>query len=183
MLAYSSIEHMGVLALGAAAVGPLALAAVLLHMLGHGLVKAVMFVVAGRILAAEGTSRTDDVRALMARRPDLARPLLAGTAALLGFPPFVLFFTEAAIVVACWQRGMGWAVAGALVLLLIVFAGLSRHIAAMTLGAPAEVPSRPAPGRTAPLALALGAAAVLGFAAVPLAGPLGDAAAALAGAR
>ena len=185
MLAYSSIEHMGIMALGAAAGGPLATAAVLLHMLGHGLVKAVMFVVAGRILAAEGSSRTDDVRALLARRPDLARPLLAGTAALLGFPPFVLFFTEAAIVIACWQRGLGWAMTAALVLLLIVFAGLGRHVAAMSLGEPTENTGFPprAVGRRVPLALALGLAAVLGFAAVPLAGPLGDAAAALAGTR
>ena len=87
LLAYSSIEHMGIMALGAAVGGTLATTAVLLHMLGHGLVKASMFVVAGRILAAEGSSRIDDVHGLLARRPDLARPLLAGTAALLGFPP------------------------------------------------------------------------------------------------
>ena len=54
LLAYSSIEHMGMLALAAAIGGALAIAAVLLHMLGHGLVKAVMFVVAGRILAERG---------------------------------------------------------------------------------------------------------------------------------
>ena len=79
------------------------------------------------------------------RRPDLARPLLAGTAALLGFPPFVLFFTEVAIVVAGWQAGLGWAMGIALVLLLVVFAGLSRHVSAMTLGAPAGAPA-PGPG-------------------------------------
>ncbi len=106
-------------------------------MLGHGLVKASMFVVAGRILAAEGSSRIDDVHGLLARRPDLARPLLAGTAALLGFPPFVLFFTEVAIVVAGWTNGLGLAMAAALLLLLVVFAGFSRQVAAMTLGVPA----------------------------------------------
>ena len=105
LLAYSSIEHMGIMALGAAVGGTLATTAVLLHMLGHGLVKSTMFVVAGRILAAEGSSRIDDVHGLLARRPDLARPLLAGTAALLGFPPFVLFFTEVAIVIAGWATG------------------------------------------------------------------------------
>ena len=78
LLAYSSIEHMGIMALGAAVGGTVATTAVLLHMLGHGLVKATMFVVAGRILAAEGSSRIDDVHGLLARRPDLARPLLAG---------------------------------------------------------------------------------------------------------
>ena len=55
MLAYSSIEHMGIMALGAAAGGVLAAERrVLLHVLGHGLVKASTFVVAGRILASRG---------------------------------------------------------------------------------------------------------------------------------
>jgi hydrogenase-4 component F len=194
MLAYSSIEHMGLMALGAAIGGPLATAAVLLHMLGHGLVKAAMFVVAGRILAAEGSARTADVTGLLERRPELARVLLAGTAGLLGFPPFVLFLTEVAIVVAGWQAGLGWAMGIALVLLLVVFAGLARHVLAMTLGAPAgtapdagqppHATGAPAPPpRRLPLQLALAAAIALGFLAVPLADLLGQAAAVLAGAR
>jgi hydrogenase-4 component F len=138
LLAYSSIEHMGLLALGAAAGGTLARAAVLLHVLGHGLVKAAMFVLAGRILAWAGTSRVDGVRDLLARRPDLAVPFLAGAAALAGFPPFVLFFTEIAIVLAGWRRGLGAVMATALVLLLVAFAGIVRHVAAMTLGPPSR---------------------------------------------
>jgi hydrogenase-4 component F len=136
LLAYSSIEHLGLLALGAAVGGPVARAAVLLHMLGHGLVKATMFVLAGRILAWAGTSRVDGVRDLLARRPDLAVPFLAGAAALAGFPPFVLFFTETAIVLAGWRRGLGWVMGVALVLLLVAFAGIVRQVTAMTLGAP-----------------------------------------------
>ena len=62
MLAYSSIEHMGLLALGAAVGGPLATAAVLLHMLGHGLAKSTLFLGAGRILQATGTSQIAGVR-------------------------------------------------------------------------------------------------------------------------
>ena len=202
LLAYSSIEHMGIMALGAAVGGTVATTAVLLHMLGHGLVKATMFVVAGRILAAEGSSRIDDVHGLLARRPDLARPLLAGTAALLGFPPFVLFFTEVAIVIAGWANGLGLAMAVALLLLLVVFAGFGRQVAAMTLGMPAAtaigdaatVDEQQAPlahpvtagagtGRAAPLLVALTAAVLLAFAARPLAEMLTSAAAVLAGAR
>ena len=183
MLAYSSIEHMGLMALGAAIGGPLATAAVLLHMLGHGLLKAVMFVVAGRILAAEGTARTADVSGLLARRPELARPFLAGTAGLLGFPPFVLFFTEVAILVAGWQAGLGWAMGIALALLLLVFAGLARHVMAMTLGVPVveDGTEQPTVGRRAPLVLALAAAIALGFLAIPLAEILTQAASVLAG--
>ena len=54
MLAYSSIEHMGLIALGAAIGSPLAIAAVLLHILGHGLAKSVLFLAAGQILQLTG---------------------------------------------------------------------------------------------------------------------------------
>ncbi|HEY4992266.1 MAG TPA: proton-conducting transporter membrane subunit, partial [Nakamurella sp.] len=66
MLAYSSIENMGLLALGAAIGSPLAIAAVLLHILGHGLAKSVLFLGAGRVLQVTGTSQIDGVRGLAA---------------------------------------------------------------------------------------------------------------------
>ena len=119
MLAYSSIEHMGLLAVGAAVGGPLALAAVLLHMLGHGLAKATLFVVAGRILAVEGTSRIDDVRGLLARRPGSPCRSSPAMAALLGFPPFACSSPRSAIVVAGWQAGLGWAWGRRSLLLLV----------------------------------------------------------------
>jgi hydrogenase-4 component F len=187
LLAYSSIEHMGLLALGAAAGGSLARAAVLLHILGHGLVKAAMFVLAGRILVATGSSKVADVRNLLADRPGLAGPFLAGTAALLGFPPFVLFFTEVAILVAGWQRGLGWAMAIALVLLLVVFAGFGRAVLTMTVLRSRGVPALGRGPRTVvgqlPVVLPLGLAAVLPFAAWPLVGVLTQAATALGGGR
>jgi hydrogenase-4 component F len=188
LLAYSSIEHMGLLALGAAIGSPLALGAVLLHMLGHGLAKAGLFVVAGRILAAEGSARISDVRSLLTRRPALAVPFLVGMVALLGFPPFGLFVTELAIVYAGWRQGLGWAMAVALVLLLVVFAGLARHTLAMALtgpdgeshgseggshGSDEQVPPHGgrhgyAEGPVVPLVLALGTVALLGVAVWPL---------------
>ncbi len=105
MLAYSSIEHMGLLALGAAAGGPLALGAVLLHVLGHGLAKTVLFLGAGRILQITGTSRIDDVRGLAARQPVLAGALGLGVLALLGLPPFSLFASELGIARAGFTAG------------------------------------------------------------------------------
>lgn len=188
MLAYSSIEHMGVLAVGAAVGGPIALAAVLLHLIGHGLAKASLFVVAGRMLAAEGTTTIADVRGLLARRPDLAVPLVVGMTALLGFPPFALFFSEVAIVLAGWRAGLGWAMGLTVALLLAVVAGLVRATASMVLG-PAHDDEAPRPSRaagrgsdrgpTTPLVLALGVTAVIGFVAVPVGDVLARAAAAL----
>ncbi len=192
LLAYSSIEHMGLLALGAAAGGPLAIAAVLLHMLGHGLVKSSMFVLAGRILGYTGSHYIADVRNLLRRRPDLGGPFLLGAAALLGFPPFVTFFTEVAIIVAGFQRGLGWQMLLACALLLVVFAGIARHVLAMTVGSdldPEVSRNSPAPRdkparyRQVPIGLALAVSAAIGFAAWPLATPLIAAVAALGGAR
>jgi hydrogenase-4 component F len=186
MLAYSSIEHMGLLALAAAAGGTLALAAALLHVLGHGLAKSSLFVVSGRILAAEGTTRISGIRGLLARRPGVAVPYLAGMAALLGLPPFSLFFSEVAIVVAGFQRGLGVVMVVAVGLVLVLFAGLARHTAAMTMGAgPAAAPAPDGTllGPQTPLVLALGVTAVVGLAAGPLATLLAEAGAVLAGAR
>ena len=110
MLAYSSMEHMGLIALGAAIGSRLAIAAVLLHMAGHGLAKTVAFLSAGHILHQR--RHEPDRRGARPGHPD-ARcwPGLFGLAvlALLGFPP-------AACSPASWASpgpvpppGLGWA--------------------------------------------------------------------------
>jgi hydrogenase-4 component F len=151
LLAYSSIEHMGLMAVAAAIGGTLATGALLAHMIGHGIVKAAMFLHAGRILSATSSSRIAEVTALLKRSPSLARPWLTGMAALAGFPPFPLFFTEVAIVVAGWQAGLGPAMTAVVALLLIAFAGLTRHSLTMTLESAANAQDR-APGAPSPAA-------------------------------
>lgn len=175
MLAYSSIEHMGIVALAAAIGGPLAITAALLHVLGHGLIKSTLFIVAGRVLIAEGTASIPGIRRLTARRPDLAVPLIVGLVALLGLPPFSLFFTEVAIGFAGFQAGLGWAVVLAMALLAVLFAAMLRLGAGMTLGPAESSPSLPVTradrlgtGPQLPLVLALATAIVIGFAVGPL---------------
>jgi hydrogenase-4 component F len=183
MLAYSSIEHMGLLALAAAAGGRLAMAGALLHVLGHGLAKSTTFVASGRILAAEGTTTMADIRGLLARRPGVAVPFLVGVVALLGLPPFSLFFSEVAIVVGGFQQGLGWVMAGAVLLLLVMFVAMSRHVVAMLFGAgPPEAAADRAPyGPRLPLILALAVTGVIGFVAGPFATLLTRASSVLAG--
>ena len=186
MLAYSSIEHMGLLALAAAAGGVLALSAALLHVLGHGLAKSSTFVASGRILATEGTTSITDIRGLLIRRPGVAVPFLVGMVALLGLPPFSLFFSEVAIVIAGVQRGLTSVMAVAVLLMLVLFAGLARHTAAMMFGqgpATEEQPDGATHGPWLPLALALGATVVVGLAAGPFSTILVQAAAVLGATR
>ncbi len=136
LLAYSSIEHMGLVAVAAGIGSRLALAAMLLHLLAHGLAKASTFVVAGRILRTYGSTRIADVRGLVRGHPRIGVPFVAGAAALLGLPPSAVFLTETAIVVAGFRAGYGWATGATLVLLLVVFVGMGRHVLTMALAPP-----------------------------------------------
>jgi hydrogenase-4 component F len=147
MLAYSSIEHMGLLALGAAAGGTAATAAVLLHVLGHGLVKSVLFLGAGRLLQITGTSRIDRVRGLAGREPVLAGCIGFGVLALIGLPPFSIFASELGIARAGLADGIGWAMAAALVLVVVIAAAVVAHTSRMLLGETLDEPeSTPKPG-------------------------------------
>ncbi|WP_024288529.1 proton-conducting transporter membrane subunit [Cellulomonas sp. KRMCY2] len=172
LLAYSSIEHMGLVIIGVAIGTPLAVAALLLHILGHGLAKAVLFCASGQILASEGTTRIADVRGLLARRPVLAGSFALGLAALLGLPPFSLFVSELALARAAADAGVFWAVAVALVLLLVVFVAIAGHAAGMLFGAAPSGLATAAPTSTraaaAPLVTGLIALAILGVVAWPL---------------
>lgn len=189
MLAYSSIEHLGLVALGAAFGSPLALAAVLLHVLGHGLAKGVLFLGAGRILQVTGTSRIDDVRGLLARHPVLAGGVGFGILALIGLPPFSLFASELGVFRAGFAAGMGWLAAIALVLVLVIAAALVTHTSRMLLGAAPDGPGTATGTRRLPVPTVLAligglvACAVLGITAGPLSSLLHLAADTLVGTR
>jgi hydrogenase-4 component F len=161
MLAYSSIEHMGLLALGGAIGGPAATAAVLLHVLGHAMAKSVLFLGAGRLLQTTGTSRIDQVHGVAAGQPVLAGCLGLGVLALVGLPPFSIFASELGIARAGLGSGsvaVGWATAAALLLAVVIAASLIRHTSAMLLGEPGHG----GPGTaTAPLVLPRATAATL----------------------
>ncbi len=145
MLAYSSIEHMGLMALGAAIGTPLALTAVLLHILGHGLAKSVLFLSAGRVLQLTGTTKIEQVKALAGREPALAACIGLGVLALIGLPPFSLFASELGIFRAGFAARLGWVMAAALILVVVIAAALFNHTSRMLLGTSAE-PTDPAPG-------------------------------------
>jgi hydrogenase-4 component F len=177
MLAYSSIEHMGLAAAGVAIGTPLALAAVLLHLLGHGLCKAVLFCGSGQLLHVEGTTSLAGLRTLLVRRPVLAGTTAVGLAALLGLPPFSLFSSELALARAVAVAGHDWVLAPVGLALLVAFAAISVRAVGMLLGVDATgadgahaVTAVRAGSRvaTAPLVAGLFALAVIGILTWPL---------------
>jgi hydrogenase-4 component F len=170
MLAYSSMEHMGLLALGAAAGTPLAIAAVLLHILGHGLTKGVLFLTSGEILSVEGTSEIAKVKSLVSRRPALGAIFGLGLIALLGFPPFSLFVSEINMLRAELQVGLGWAGAISLVLVAVIFGAMVSHGRRLLFGSrsPDEAAEVTPAIVTVPLVGALVVCAAIGVVAWPL---------------
>ncbi|BDG10411.1 proton-conducting transporter transmembrane domain-containing protein [Anaeromyxobacter paludicola] len=166
MLAYSSVEHMGILAVGLG-VGGAAGAGAFFHALNNGLVKGVLFLAAGSIHRSYGTKRVDEVRGALRRLP-LSGPLfLAGFFAVTGAPPFGPFFSELAILQGAF--GSGHAVAGALFLAFtaVIFVGMGSIVLGVVQGDPEGCPERPGQadgwGNAAPPLALLAASLVLGL--------------------
>ncbi|SEC29919.1 hydrogenase-4 component F [Streptomyces sp. 3213] len=174
MLAYSSMEHMSLIALATAIGSPLALSAALLHIAGHGFAKATAFCASGQILHLRGTTKIGRVRGLLARSPRLGALFGLAIVALLGFPPFSLFASELGIARAGFAAGsgLGWTTAAALLLVLVAFAALATRATHMLLG-PArkgDAAVAESPSALWPLVLGLLVCAALGV----TTGPLGD---------
>ncbi|MBI4597424.1 MAG: hydrogenase [Candidatus Omnitrophica bacterium] len=138
LLAYSSIEHMGILSLGVGLGGAGAYGA-MLHAVNHSLTKALLFFVAGNILLAHGTKLAADVRGLLRRLPVSGALLLGGFFAITGAPPFGLFLSEFTILNAAVSQGRMVVAALYLILLAVVFLGMGAIILPMAQGQPADM--------------------------------------------
>jgi hydrogenase-4 component F len=126
MLAYSSVEHMGLVCLGLGFGGAWALAGAILHVANHALAKSALFLLAGRIRAAMGSAEIAAVAPLASTRPRLAASFLVLLLALLGVPPFGLFVSELMILGGGFQQGYRLVPCVTLALLLIAFGGMLR---------------------------------------------------------
>src|SRR5947209_5304683 len=104
MFAYSSIEHMGIIAFAFGIGGPLANFAGLLHMTMHSLTKSAIFFAVGQVAQAKGSQKIADIGGLTETHPALGWGLVAGVAAIAGLPPFGLFMSEFLIVSSTFAR-------------------------------------------------------------------------------
>lgn len=186
VLAYHSLEHMGIITLGLGIGGPFATFGALLHMVNHGVTKSLMFLAFGAIQdnysqprpktgrpPARDTPDPPEPTGVLASMPWTGRILALGGLALVGAPPFGIFLSELLILwgamddagsAAGWAR-VGWiGVIAALVLaVVLIFAGLIRHLSRVLLG---EAPPGVRPERlrqVAPLAVLLAATVALGL--------------------
>jgi hydrogenase-4 component F len=127
MLAYSSIEHMGILVLGLG-IGAPALFGTLLHVVTNGLTKGVLFLSAGNIHRAYGSKSTDQVHGALRFVPLSGTLFLLGFLAITGSPPFGPFVSEFAILNGAFEAGKFFTGGLFLALLLLVFIGMGATV-------------------------------------------------------
>ncbi len=135
MLAYSSVEHMGILAL-AAGLGAGATFAALFHLVNNALGKGALFLSVGNLHRAFGGKTTAEVRGGLRRLPLSGTVFLLGLFAITGSPPFGPFASQLLLLRSALAAGR-WLVAGLfLALLLLVFAGMGATSLAALQGHP-----------------------------------------------
>jgi hydrogenase-4 component F len=136
LLAYSSVEHMGILAL-AVGLGGGAVFGGLFHAANHSLAKGMLFLLAGNILAAYRTKSAGEVRGVLRALPVTGVLWIAGFLAITGSPPFGPFLSELTILKAALDQGRGVVAFLYLALLFLAFAGMGAAALRMAQGEPA----------------------------------------------
>ncbi len=134
LLAYSSIEHTGLMCLGLA-LGPLGVFASMLHLVNHTAAKSMMFLLSGRILGRYRTADIREVSGLLRTMPVTGGLFAAGALALVGLPPGGLFLSKLALLRAGFATGHGWLMALVLALLAVAFVAVVAQLNRMLYGA------------------------------------------------
>lgn len=135
LFAYSSIEHMGIIAFAFGMGGPLANFAGLLHMTMHSLTKSAIFFAVGHVAQVKGTQRIADMGGLSVTHPALAWALVISVAAIAGLPPSGIFLSEFLVVSSTFARAPLLAIP-LVVGLLLAFGALLLKVGGIVFGEP-----------------------------------------------
>ncbi len=131
MLAYSSIENMGIIAFGVG-LGGVAVYGAILHMIHHSLIKSSLFLSAGNILLGFKTKFVEHIGNLAKFLPKTFVSFFAGFVGISGLPPFGLFISELFILIGAIQTGHPFCAALFIFCLLLVVAGAAQIVTDMS---------------------------------------------------
>ncbi len=166
LFAYSSIEHMGLIAIGLGFGGAIGIYGALLLVLNHAIGKTVLFLTSGDVVLQYRTRNVSEVRGVLQLAPVTGLALMLGSLAILGSPPFGVFLSEFTIVRASFAGQASWLGFVLLALLVIAFLAFARTTMGMVFGSRPDGATRLAASsrraRATPLAAGLGLLLVLG---------------------
>jgi hydrogenase-4 component F len=161
LLGYHSVEHVGIVALGLGIGGPVGTYAAFLHILNHGVTKALVFFVAGDALGRYGSRDMGRIRGFLRAAPFAGTFLMLGAFSLAGMPPFSIFVSELLVLRAGIAAGRYVTIAIFLAMVVVIFAGLIHHAGKMAFGEPDEAVRRGGEALSGVLAMGLLAAVML----------------------
>jgi hydrogenase-4 component F len=146
LLAYSSIEHVGIMAVGVGLGGEAGAFGALLHMTYHSLAKPVAFFSAGTLAQLHSSSDFDRIGdGTFSRAPIASALLVLATVMITGSPPFGLFFSEMTILRAGFLGPHVTATSIFLAALIVLFCGFTYQVGRLVLGAPRDAADRRVP--------------------------------------
>src|SRR5215472_3377007 len=136
LLAYSSVEHMGIIATGLGLGGFFGLYGALLHTFTHSMAKSLLFFGAGHVRETLGTSKISMLKGLARALPWTSAALVTGLVAIVGLPPFGLFVSEFSILREAFNQKHWLAAIVLLAMLTVVFAAMIFHFFKVLPGSP-----------------------------------------------
>jgi len=174
MLAFSSVEHMGIVSLSVGFGGFIGLFAALLHIVNHAIAKPLMFFASGTVSQRYETKVMTEIKGVIKTMPVTGALLLVGGLAIAGMPPFNIFLSEFLVMTSGFGSGQFLAASLMILLLVVIFAGFLRHLVPMVFGSPkgpgSAVPSDAWPGEHGagmlailPMVILVALVVVLGF--------------------
>jgi hydrogenase-4 component F len=141
LLAYSSIEHIGIILVGLGIGGPLGFYGALFHMFNHAVTKSLMFFGAGNIVKKYKTHDMHLICGAIQSMPFTGVFVIMGAFALAGSVPFSIFISEIIILIAGFMKGAYIAMGLFLLLIAVVFGSIISHFSKMVFGKkPADMP-------------------------------------------
>ena len=136
LLAYSSIEHMGLMAVGVAFGGTLGIYGALFQLINHAITKTLLFFASGQVLLRYETKQITRVSGIVRVMPVTGLLLVVGGLAITGAPPFGIFASELTILGAGFHAGQTVGALIALALVATIFIAFWGHWNQMVFGAP-----------------------------------------------
>src|SRR5665648_891539 len=125
LLAYSSIEHMGIIALALGLFTPLSVFAALFHMINHSFTKTMLFLASGSILQKYGTREISKIQGLLKVLPFTGTAFLLGLFAISGTPPFSVFASEFNVFISIFAANNFLLGVVFIFLLALIFVGIA----------------------------------------------------------
>ena len=134
ILAYSSIEHMGIIVLGFGIGTPIAVFAALYHTFNHAMTKTMLFLSSGNVYLKYHTKKISGIKGLIKVMPITGIVFMLGIFAITGMPPFGIFMSEFNTIVAAFFAENFWAAGILLFFIAIVFAGFIKQLSKIFFG-------------------------------------------------